>query len=161
MSQSEQHAEATDLEILFSDREIQVMGQTVTVRELRFSEQLHHHQLLAPLAAALVSTDQALMTGPESVNRLYDLMAEHWEDVLSLMAICCDRDQAWVRSLPPADGENLMLAWWGVNSSFFIRRAWRPRLAEAVIKQAGDSSSPPSSAPDTTGADSAATPPAS
>lgn len=161
MSNPEQAAEATDLEILFPDREITVTGKTVTVRELRFAEQLQHHHLLAPLAAALESTDPTSLAGAGSINRIYDLLAGHAEQVLALVALCCDQDEAWVHSLPAVDGENLMLTWWGVNCRFFIRRVWRPRLAEQASRQAGASSSPPSSAPDTTGADSAATPPAS
>lgn len=161
MSQSEQAEGADDLSILFPDRTIRIAGQSVTVRELRFAEQLEHHPLLMPLSAALEAAEPTALVGPESVNRIYDLLADHWACVVALAAICCDRDEAWVRSLPPAEGENLLLAWWGVNSGFFIRRVWRPKLVAQASRQAGGSSSPPSSAPDTTGSDSAATPPAS
>lgn len=159
MSQAEQTAD--DLSVLFPDRTITLAGQSVTVRELRFAEQLQHHHLLAPLSAALEATEPTALAGPESVNRIYDLLAGHWENVVALAAICCDRDEAWVRGLPPADGENLLLAWWGVNSGFFIRRVWRPKLVAQASRQDGEVSSLPSSAPDTTGSDSAATPPAS
>lgn len=162
MSQPEQAAGADDLSILFPDRTIRIAGQSVTVRELRFTEQLKHHHLLAPLAAALEAAEPTALAGPDSVNRIYDLLASHEEQVVALVAICCDRDETWVRNPPtPADGENLLLTWWGVNSGFFIRRVWRPKLVALASRQAGDASLPPSSAPDTTGSDSAATPPAS
>lgn len=161
MSKHEQATEATDLEILFPDREITVAGRTVTVRELRFAEQLQHHHLLEPLAAALVEIEPSAPAGPDWINRLYDLLAANWEQVLTLVALCCDQDEDWVRGLPAVDGENLMLTWWGVNSGFFIRRVWRPKLVEQASRQAGAASSPLSSVPATTGADSAATPPAS
>lgn len=161
MATHEQAAGAADLEILFPDREITVAGRTLTVRELRFAEQLKHHSLLTPLAAALAEAEPTALAGSESVNRIYDLLAGHWESVVALVALCCDQDEAWVRDLPAADGENLMLMWWGVNSGFFIRRVWRPKLVAQASRQAGEASSPLSSAPDTTGSDSAATPPAS
>ncbi|MNZ69191.1 hypothetical protein D3C78_874830 [compost metagenome] len=136
---------ANELEILFPDREILVAGQTVTVRELRFAEQLKHHHLLAPLSAALEASEPTELAGLDSVNRIYDLLAAHEEPVVALVAISVGRDEAWVRALPAADGENLLLTWWGVNSGFFIRRVWRPKLVEQARRrrQATASSSPP------------------
>lgn len=133
----------SELDILFPDREITVAGQAITVRELRFAEQLQHHYLLELLAAQLATTEPTELAGAESVNRIYDLLAGCWEDVVALVAICCDRDTAWVLALPPADGENLLLTWWGVNSGFFIRRVWRPKLVEQARRRATAASSPP------------------
>lgn len=143
MSRPEQAGEARELEVLFPDREIRVAGQTVTVRELRFAEQLRHHHRLAPLAAALAEAEPTELGGLDSVNRIYDLLAAHEEQVIALVAVCCDRDEEWVRELPAADGENLLLTWWGVNNGFFIRRVWRPKMVEQARRQAGAASSPP------------------
>lgn len=151
----------TSLEVMFPDRQLTVGGIEVTVRELTFGEQLRHNHLLAPLADALSAIAPQQLEGPDSVNFIFDALALYADALRELVAISCGQSVAWVDALSPGDGEALILSWWMVNSGFFVRRLWRPRLlamAQGRSQPAGDESSPTSSAPGTAASPSATTP---
>lgn len=162
MSTSPQgQAPDNSLEVMFPDRQLTVGGIKVTVRELTFSEQLRHNHLLAPLADILATIPSEQLEGPDSINVIYDALALYADALRELLAISCGQSVAWVDALPPSDGEALLLSWWLVNSSFFVRRLLRPRLlgvAKGKSEPVGGASSPTSSAPDIAANPSATTP---
>lgn len=121
------------------------------MRELTFSEQLRHNHLLAPLADALAAVPPEQLDGPESINVIFDALARHADALRELLAISCGQSVDWVDALPADDGEALVLTWWTVNSGFFVRRLWRPRLLAMALgnRRPGAESSPISSAPAT------------
>ena len=131
MSQSAEN----DLPILFPDCPITLSGQTLTVRELRFGEQLLHHAQLKPVADAFIALAPRLTTD-EVLNHVLDLLAEHIEPVMSLVAVSCspvdampaqiEETRYWITQLPSHEGEALFIAWWTVNKGFFVRRLLRP-----------------------------------
>lgn len=152
---------ADDLAVLFPDRDIEVGGRTVTVRELRFQEQIRHNAVLAPLADAFADIAPDVLASGEGVNRVWDVLAAHWGGVRTLVAASVDQSVEWVESLSGPDGEALVLTWWSVNQGFFLRRLLRPTLVRRAMQQAGAASLPSSSAPDTAPTPSPDTPPGS
>ncbi|CDM42385.1 DUF6631 family protein [Ectopseudomonas oleovorans] len=147
------------LEVLFPDRPLTVGGRDLVVRELGFEEQMHNNHLLKPIADAFCQIPPQVLASPDSINQVLDLLAAHWDNVRELVAISCGQPLKWVKALPPADGEALVLTWWTANQGFFVRRLWRPALlAQARKAPAGAESSPASSPQATTGTSSAATP---
>lgn len=131
MSQSAEN----DLPILFPDQPITLSGKTLTVRELRFGEQLLHHAQLKPVADAFIAL-APLLTTDEVLNHVLDLLAAQRDHVLILVAVSCSPEDAptehidelsqWIGRLPPHEGEDLLLVWWTVNKGFFVRRLLRP-----------------------------------
>lgn len=125
------------LEVLFPDRQLTVGGVEVTVRELSFSEQLRHNHLLAPLGDSLAAIPPQKMDSPESINVIFDALALHADALRELIAISCGQSMDWVDTLPPDEGEALVLTWWEVNSGFSfdgsgVRASWKwhwPRSA--------------------------------
>jgi hypothetical protein len=146
-----------DLEVLAPERTVEAGGETLAVRELSFGEQLKHGQALSALSAALSA---ALLPGAlagtlspeEETARVTVALTGEWQSLLVLMAISCGRDAAWIEALAGEEGERLMLAWWGANSSFFIRRLARELFAQKARQiraqattRTGGASSPRSS----------------
>lgn len=146
--------ESDEFAILSPDREITVGGETVTVREYRFGEQLKHGALLAELTEALRAVS---MNDGGAINRLLDILVERPAQMLDAIAISIGRDRAWIEALSGVEGEALALTWWGVNGGFFVRRLMTyPALAAsknaALAAAVGAASSPSSSDTGTSGA---------
>ncbi|GHU11476.1 hypothetical protein FACS1894185_4770 [Betaproteobacteria bacterium] len=138
-------AAARDLEVLAPQRVIEVGGEKITVRELTFGEQLRYGAVMNAFADAV----SPLLSDPENEIRIVlDAVALHWDTLSELVALTVGRERDWIEGLPPADGELLMLAWWGANAGFFVRRVVTyPAMqkgAQAIL--GGAASSPPSSA---------------
>ncbi len=150
-----------DLDVLFPDRDIEVGGAKVTVRELRFEEQILHHALLNRVVEDLAAIPLDALESGEGVNLVLDAIFRHWESLRPLVALSADQSEDWVRELSGQDGETLVLVWWAVNQGFFIRRLLRPAIAQRAMRPAGAKSSPPSSNTDTAAPNSASTPPGS
>ncbi|MDR1063027.1 MAG: hypothetical protein LBL48_03720 [Azoarcus sp.] len=147
-----------DLDVLAPERAIMVGGETVTVREYSFGEQLKHGALLSELTGALrPALSHATSGGAQQPGDLLDALAAHSDEVLAAIALSVDRPVEWVAALSGEDGEALALTWWGVNMGFFVRRlVTYPSLVAAVHQKLATSdgapSSPCSSATDTLGA---------
>lgn len=150
-----------DLDVLFPDRDIEIAGETVTVRELRFEEQIQHHALLNRVTEDLAAIPLDALESGEGVNLLLDAIFRNWESLRPLVALSVGRGEDWVRNLSGQDGETLVLVWWAANQGFFIRRLLRPAIAQQAARPAGARSSPPSSSTDTAAPNSASTPPGS
>jgi hypothetical protein len=143
-------APENDLEVLFPDREIEIAGEPLTVREFRYREGLEMLAQARPFVAAL----RALLTGPEEdlAPEAFDaLLADHLDAWLLMVARSCGRDVAWVARLPDKDAMTLQNAFWEVNAPFFMRRLlWGAAFAGAARARRSRSrkSSPSSSGPD-------------
>ena len=156
-----------DLSVLFPDQPITLSGQTLTVRELRFGEQLLHHAQLKPLADAFIVLAPRLNT-EEVLNHVLDLLADHIDPVLTLVAVSCSPVDAlptqieearhWISQLPSHEGEALLLTWWTVNQGFFARRLLRPLQVARERARTGAASSPNSLPLDTDTPTSSTTP---
>ncbi len=147
---------ADDLNVLHPEREVELDGRTVTVREYGFVEGLKIQRSAAVLVAALVEAQGA---GDVAYQSVQSIMADHADILIDLMARAADVDADWIRGLSDEDGQLLMMVWWSVNGPFFVRRV---AVDVAITAQsAGQTSTPPSSPTATPSTDSEATPPAS
>ncbi|MDR1424303.1 MAG: hypothetical protein LBI92_06860 [Azoarcus sp.] len=142
-----------DLDVLVASQSIPIRGETVVVRELSFGEQLAHYTPLAALADALKPVFHA--PEEERLTLILDAIAAHQEAILPLAALVAGKTVEWLKDLSGAEGEALLLAFWGANQDFFVRRIQRPEvvaLALALARRDGAKSSPSSSTTDTPGA---------
>ena len=121
---------ASELDILYSTRTIEIAGKTIKVHELTFSEQLQVSHLLKPIAVKFDAIN--LDDDSNASNIIYDTLAEEADNLIKLLAICTNQPVEWVKSLSPEEGELLMVYWWSVNSNFFIRRQLRKSQAIAM-----------------------------
>ncbi len=152
--------QADNLGILFPDIKATVAGKEITMRELRFGEQLQYHQLMQPIATHF---DNYNLEGniDDSANNVLDILKLEYQNVIQLIAISCRQSIEWIKSVPAAEGEELMLLWWATNSRFFIRRQMRKAqlkahlLATNLQTTIGEKSLPPSSKQGTIGNNSA------
>lgn len=152
---------AEELDILFPERQARIGGRDVTVREYSFVEGVRLRLQAKPFSDALF----ALLQGREIPHYavIQDTIAQHLDVVLGLVARAADVEVEWIEQLGQADGELLLMMWWGVNGPFFLRAALqRLRLENEVhALLAGGGSLPPSSPTATGSASSASTPSAS
>ncbi|MDE0716314.1 MAG: hypothetical protein OXH64_00070 [Rhodospirillaceae bacterium] len=116
-----------EIGLLFPDVDLEVRdpdtGESVpvTVRAFRFLEALRAQPLAAPFTDAL-----AAAAGADGVPDLADIaavQAEHAERWVGLVALACDRSEAWLQRLAEDDGDALSEAMWQANRDFFTRRA--------------------------------------
>lgn len=147
-----------ELAVLFPDVDVEVRDPetggpvALTVREFRFLDGLRAQSVAAPFTKALA---ELIGTAPEAEvddAAVADLMAEHAETWLTLVARACDRPVEWVARLADADADRVSEAMWSANAGFFMRRV----VASAVTRQRkaqspspSVKSSTPSSAPAT------------
>lgn len=136
---------APDHEILFPDREIEIEGVKVTIREYTFAEGLKiaysHRALLADLAGLFLPSPSGGGVGGEggylaASVELADLQAvlgANADKVLDLVALATGRSVEWIAELSDVDGQELLLTWWTCNKAFFGRR-----LAAAAVSRALD-----------------------
>ena len=110
-----------DLEVLHPEREVRIDGQTVTVREFGFLEGLRLRERIAPL---LDDLGELLRNHGDAVgiDDLEAIVARHDALWVDLMARATGLDAGRIRSLGDRDGQMLLLAFWEVNSGFFVRR---------------------------------------
>lgn len=124
MTNAEANADgADDLEILHPEREIEIAGRTITVREYGGVEGIR----LAAVAAPVVH-DLAALTGADQRGdllaflNLQAVFAKHVDAITGMVAQACDQPRAWVEGLGDADLQTLLVTWWAVNGPFFVRR---------------------------------------
>lgn len=135
------------IEVLFSDQVVVIGGQEITVREFRFLEGLKVAAEARPIIAGLRDLAKSGTPPAEAIDQLISEHAELW---VRLVARACDRDAAWVAALPDTEASALNLAFWGTNGRFFGRRlVLHAALDQAATKpSAGVRSSSISSPPD-------------
>ncbi|WP_113632160.1 DUF6631 family protein [Pectobacterium peruviense] len=158
---SEQNNTTNELETLISSREINIAGESLTVREYSLVDSLTLHEPIAKLVLALadVMKDRAL-----AFDDVETLLARHADIIPVLIARSVNKPTEWAATLNASEGQTLMDWWWTVNKRFFMTAAVR-RLTVLDVKnnRPSDSaaSSQHSSEPDITPRDSRITPTAS
>lgn len=146
---------ADDLEVISPDVELELGGRKVTVREYRFRSGFHAVAKAKPLIDDLekfVADGDAADAG---VQDYVELLAKHDALVLDLMLDSVDgADADFIDGLSKADGDALLLTWWGVCGRFFVQVV-SARLRDRLLSQArrvasaGPTSSTPSVQQDT------------
>lgn len=140
---TEPSEEGNELEVLDPDQELQIQGETVVVRELRYAEGV---RLMPRLQPVLEVFGELVEGGDDAGDELsfYDrLMAEHPDVMFDVFAQACDRDRAWIDSLSDDDGSRVEAAFWRANRGFFVRRLWarspraRALAARLAVARAG------------------------
>lgn len=159
MTEHEQDAPGqSDAEILFPDEMVTVEGEELLVREFRYLEGLRAIALARPLLQGLA---ELLEGGEIDALGLDGLISEHHQAWIELIAISTGKPQAWIEGLRDRDGQALSMAFWRVNSAFFMRRlVFGGALARAMQQMASPSASASSSTPSSAPA-TGETPPAS
>lgn len=150
-----------DLNILYPERTATIAGRSLTMREYGFAESFGVYALAEPLLADL--TDAVALREDVAWTTVLGVLAKHGEVAMQLVARAADVDLDWVRGLRDADGQALLMLWWGVNGPFFVRRVVTALAISAAARkaQAGRMSTPASSVMDTPQTSSVATPHAS
>ena len=116
---------AEELDIIQGERTVPLSdGREITVREYRaFLEGLKVDAIAAglegDLAAALSGKHQA---DADTLLVLAGVFGRHPETLAELLAMATDLDAEAIKALPDADGQTLLITWWGLNASFFMRR---------------------------------------
>ena len=143
--------EDPDTDVLFGDQvTVQIGGEAVEVRELRWAEGMRVMPVLAPMMAAVRQyVEQAAGDAPRAEAAMVEaLLSEHpaaWE---ALICAATGRPAQWLAGLSDNDGLLLQAAAWRANSGFFTRRPMLAALLETMLTSASLTPSPTSSVAD-------------
>lgn len=121
---------ANELEVLHPERIITIGGQDVTVREYSFLDWVRMRPALTPVLDAVGAAIEA--SEVPSYNKVVDLISEHSETLLPVIAQAAGVGMDFLASLTAEEGEELLATWWGVNGRFFVRRALHRVMATRV-----------------------------
>lgn len=169
-AQANAQEEASDLTVLHPERELQLGGEAVTVREYGNLEWLRVLVRAEPLVAAV--TEMLAGADTPTYEQALAVIADNADALMPLVAQAVDRDVQWIDQLPSGDVEVLLMTWWAVNAHFFVSRAINRVLVARGEQQAredaanrlrsssplsGARSTPPSSPTATAAASLAAT----
>ena len=111
-----------DLDVLMPDREVEVAGEKITIRELRFGMRVSHAKQLEGILTALFMEISRAADQEITIDMLDAIFSAHAEGFADLMAAATGKPRRWVDELSDAEGTKLMFEFWGVNSRFFIRQ---------------------------------------
>ena len=124
--------ENKELQILFPTAELTIAGEKIEVKEYTLKQQLQHNAKFVPFIASL---RQTLGKSKDDFN-LDELMAclsANYQDVVELVALSIGKPTEFIDNLNAREGEDLLMAWWCVNSDFFTRKAIAP-ITEKMTK---------------------------
>ncbi|MBW5893113.1 hypothetical protein IM880_12900 [Pectobacterium polaris] len=146
----EQNNTANELETLISSREINIAGESLTVREYSLVDSLSLHEPITELVSALADVMKSRALAFDEVEML---LARHIHIIPVLVARAVDKPSEWVATLSATDGQTLLDWFWTVNRHFFMTAAIRRITVQSVQNKPKSSdsaaSSPHSSEPDT------------
>lgn len=136
--------ETTEEAILFPNADLDIGGETVTVREFGFMESMKLEPIAYPLIQALadIGADWASVSHREVMQ----VIADHDLAYAKLIAASVDRPLDWVQGLSDKEGMALSTAFWRVNNGFFVRRLLTlmlPQLARQAAKESAGAASLP------------------
>lgn len=114
--------DTNDLDVLLPDRDIEIGGEQVTVREFSFVQGLKAEPLVRPMVADLQALFAEDADEVVEFSRLAEVFGRHAEAFLGLIALSCGRPSDWLERLSDGDGQLLAMTFWTVNSRFFTRR---------------------------------------
>ena len=140
---------ADDLEILFpTDKTITIKGEPVTFNEYGFYAGLK----VRAVGQAFIDDMSALFNQPHkiSLSQTDALLGKHADVVVSLIALACNKTEAWVQGLSETEGCQVYDAWWEINGPFFVRCAAQNLRSDRMVKLLGGLMFGPSSLPTAT-----------
>jgi len=132
---------AEEAEIIDPDIDIEIGGETVTVREIGFLEGLRLAATARPLLDDLA--EQYEGDAEVGLDRLSETFGRHPEILLDLLTASCGLPRERIEQLGDRDGQLLLMTFWRVNSAFFVQRLLARRLAAEMPDP--DYSAPPAS----------------
>ncbi|WP_325438049.1 DUF6631 family protein [Pseudomonas nitroreducens] len=140
-------AGADDLQVLNPNRELEIEGRKITVREYGFVEGLGLRPLMQPFLDDLYVIMKG--AGVPELEAVIGVLGKHNDMVVTLMATSANVDESWIRSLPQRPGKLLLYVWWIVNGPFFVGevtdRLQQERFVAQLKAPAGQTSMPASS----------------
>jgi hypothetical protein len=88
---------------------------------------LQHNAKFVPFIASLRAT---LGNSQEDFNldALMMCLSDNYQAVIELVALSINKPTDYIANLNARDGEDLLMAWWCVNSDFFTRKAIAPLM---------------------------------
>lgn len=122
-----------DLAVLHPDREVTIAGRRLVIHEYGFVEGLKLRAIAQPFIDALYTLTGGSGGRPPSFGDIENMLVEHWEQVLPLVARAADVDVEWIEGLTDEDGYLLMQEWWLANAGFFIRRVVERLATERAV----------------------------
>ena len=125
--------ENKELQILFPTAELTIGGEKIEVKEYTLKQQLQHNAKFVPFIASLRTT---LGNSQEDFNldALMACLSDNYQDVIELVALSINKPTDYIANLNAREGEDLLMAWWCVNSDFFTRKAIAP-IIEKMTKE--------------------------
>jgi hypothetical protein len=157
----------SDTEVLFPETELTVGDEKLTIRPFYFGEWPQAFRLAMPIFSALIKAGLVrpedgkilwgIRAGDDLEKMLGTLFLEVPESVISLVAFAVNKPRKWFNTVRPDDGIDLAKAVFKANSDFFSKRVLPKLPTLETAPSVGERSSPSSSAPDTTGAQSEGT----
>ncbi|AKO44815.1 DUF6631 family protein [[Haemophilus] ducreyi] len=127
--------EKDELNVLFPHQKLTIAGEEIEVKEYSLIQQLQHRALFMPFVTDLRTTLSQADT-QFGLDPLMSLLAEHYQDVLTMVSLSINKPLEWVQNLTGENAETVLMMWWTVNSDFFTRQALQPMLEKAVLQQA-------------------------
>ena len=106
----------SDLQTIFPGKDIQISGQTVTVKPFTFGQ--------LPKVMKLINKLSAVQTGSGNIdtNMLLGLLAEGSDDLVDLIASSSGLSAQTINLLQPDEGIELLAAFLEVNGDFFVQK---------------------------------------
>ncbi|HHT7856348.1 DUF6631 family protein [Pasteurella multocida] len=124
--------ENKELQILFPTAELTLAGEKIEVKEYTLKQQLQHNAKFVPFIASLRET-LGKSKDDFNLDELMTCLSENYQDVVELVALSIGKPTEFIENLNACEGEDLLMAWWCVNSDFFTRKAIAP-IIEKMTK---------------------------
>ena len=120
-------ADKNELQILFPTAELTIGGEKIEIKEYTLKQHLQHNAKFVPFIASLRAT---LGNNQEDFNldALMMCLSDNYQAVIELVALSINKPTDYIANLNARDGEDLLMAWWCVNSDFFTRKAIAPLM---------------------------------
>lgn len=130
-----------ELDIIQPDIELEINGETVTVKEFTFFQGLRLGVVAKPLLDDLA--EKVEVNNDFTLQILGEVFADHSSIVSELIAQSTGETCDWVELLSDAVGQHLLMTFWQVNSNFFVSRLLTRKMATvmpaAQVSAQGDS----------------------
>lgn len=124
--------ENKELQILFPTAELTIGGEKIEVKEYTLKQQLQHNAKFVPFIASLRKT-LGQSQDDFNLDELMECLSANYQDVVELVALSIGKPSEFIENLNAREGEDLLMAWWCVNSDFFTRKAIAP-IIEKMTK---------------------------
>ena len=124
--------ENKELQILFPTAELTIGGEKIEVKEYTLKQQLQHNAKFVPFIASLRNT-LGQSQDDFNLDELMECLSANYQDVVELVALSIGKPSEFIENLNAREGEDLLMAWWCVNSDFFTRKAIAP-IIEKMTK---------------------------